>query len=269
MTKFNGGWNPRHGSEEDVSLLEALFRELDFEVHVEENLPSLQLTDKLKSVTRKDHSSYDCFVMFIMSHGLSGKVVCSDGEKIKINDLRDMISECETLSGKPKLLFIDACRGELEEDEAPKHADFSVVYSTVDGCRSFKADGKMITIDELRDLIRECETLSGKPKLLFIDTCRGELEEDEAPKHPDFSVVYSTVDGYRSFKAINGGSLFVRSFVKVFREWKAFEDLDGILKRVIREVSGIEINNIEEEDQSKTSKQVPEVNYTLSRDLYF
>lgn len=207
MTKFERGWKPRHGSEEDVSLLKGLFRDLDFEVQVEENLPSQQLKDKLKSVTCKDHSSYDCFVMFIMSHGLSGKVVCSDGKEIQIDELRDMISECETLSGKPKLLFIDACRGELEEDEAPKHADFSVVFSTV--------------------------------------------------------------DGYRSFKAINGGSLFVCSFVKVFRERKAFDDLDGILKTVIREVSRIEINNIEEEDQSKTSKQVPEVNYTLSGDLHF
>lgn len=207
MRKFDRGWNPRHGSEKDVSLLVTLFRELDFEVQVEENLSSQHLTDKLKSVTCKDHSSYDCFVMFIMSHGLSGKVVCSDG--------------------------------------------------------------KMIRIDELRGMISECETLSGKPKLLFIDTCRGELEEDEALKHADFIVVYSTVDRYRSFKAINGGSVFVPSFVKVFRERKAFDDLDGILKEVIREVSRIEINNIEVEDQSKTSRQVPEVNYTLSRDLYF
>lgn len=145
MEKFDGVWKPRDGSEEDVRLLKDLFRYLDLEVQVEKNLSRQQLEDKLKSVTCQDHSSYDCFVMVIMSHGLSGVVVCSDGNMITVHELRDMISKCETLRGKPKLIFIVACRGKLEDEgisiEAPKHADFKIVFSTVDRYVSYRASG--------------------------------------------------------------------------------------------------------------------------------
>lgn len=206
MDTFVGVWKPRDGSQEDVRLLEALFRDLDLEVQVEYNLERQQLKEKLKSVTCQDHSSYDWFVMVVMSHGQSGGVVCSDGEEITVHELRDMISECETLRGKPKLIFVVACRGKLEEEG--------------------------ISI--------------------------------EAPKHADFKIVFSTVDGYVSYRASGGGSIVVPCFDKVFRKYVASKDLDGILKEFIREVSSIEVNR-----ESKTCTQVPEVIDTFSRYLYF
>jgi len=43
-----------------------------------------------------------------MSHGRSGEVFCSDGEKF---------SNCETLRGKPKLFFfIQACRDKKDDE---------------------------------------------------------------------------------------------------------------------------------------------------------
>lgn len=160
MEKFDGAWKPRDGSEEDVGILKDLFRDLDLEVQVENNLSREQLKDKLKSVTGKDHSSYDCFVMVIMSHGQSDVVVCSDGNVITVHELRDMISKCETLRGKPKLIFIVACRGILEDEgisiEAPKHADFKIVFSTVDRYVSYRAShGGSIVVSCLDRVFRK------------------------------------------------------------------------------------------------------------------
>ena len=95
----------RHGSEEDVRQVEALFTALGFEVRQRENLSRLQLLDELYYVACQDHSAYDCCVLWLMSHGRSGDVFCSDSNWIPIHTLCDMLSECDTLSGKPKLFL--------------------------------------------------------------------------------------------------------------------------------------------------------------------
>ena len=112
-----GQQSPRHGSEEDVGQVEALFTALDFTVQTKKNLSRLQLLNELDNVVYgQDHRGYDCFVLWFMSHGRSGQVFCSDGNTIPIQTLHDMFSRCDKLSGKPKLFFIQACRGE-DEDE--------------------------------------------------------------------------------------------------------------------------------------------------------
>ena len=105
----------RHGSQEDVRQIEALFAALGFEVRKRENLSRLHLLDELDDVACQDHSAYDCFVLWLMSYGRSGEVLCSDGNTIPVQTLHDMMSECDTLSGKPKLFFIQACRGDKED----------------------------------------------------------------------------------------------------------------------------------------------------------
>ena len=72
----HGQQSPRHGSEEDVCKVEALFTDLDFSVRTKENLSRRQLLHELDYIcAREDHSTYDCFVLWLMSHGKSGEAV--------------------------------------------------------------------------------------------------------------------------------------------------------------------------------------------------
>lgn len=143
---------PRNGSEQDVRQVEALFTALGFEVRTEQNLTRDHLVNVLDGVVVEDHSGYDCFVLWLMSHGKSGEVFCHDGVTIPIQTVHDMISKCSTLQSKPKVVFIQACRGEGEDEgvpiaketkqtqfsqsqlscKEPTHADFLYAFSTVD-----------------------------------------------------------------------------------------------------------------------------------------
>ena len=59
-----------------------------------------------------DASSFDCFVLFVLSHGAEGIVYGSDGSSIRIRSLIEAFlpKQCPRLLGKPKLFFIQACQ---------------------------------------------------------------------------------------------------------------------------------------------------------------
>ena len=232
-TTFERGWKPRDGSEGDVSLVEDLFRDLGFVVETRENLTRQELEDELKRFSRQDHSSYDCFVMFIMSHGRSGEVVCSDGNTMTIQELRDTICKCKTLSGKPKIFFIVACRGTLQDE--------GIAVAS-----------------------------AGKPSLCDVDYPPDSSNQQvtKTPMQADCLVVFSTVDRYVSYRLTGGGSIFVRCFVEAFRERVSSDDLDDILKKVNNKLSKYEVTNKEVKDDPRTFKQVPEVTHTLLKKLY-
>ena len=103
----------RHGSEKDVEALEMLFKALSFEVIIERNLEKEEILQVLDDVANVNHTAYNCFVLCLMSHGKEELFYCSDGKTVPFEIIYDLFSSssCRTLKGKPKLIFIQACRG--------------------------------------------------------------------------------------------------------------------------------------------------------------
>ena len=233
----NGKQLPRHGSEVDVSRVKTLFAALDFSVRTEQDLSKQQLLMELDDVACQDHSAYDCFVLWLMSHGRSrGEVFCSDGETIPIQTLNDMFSECKTLSGKPKLFFIQACRG-IEEDVGVKASPDSDISSLNQANRSYEST----KVDSL------------------------------IPTRSDFLYAFSTVDEYVSYRNEDEGSHYVRCFVKAFREHVAHDHILDILTIVNHEVSKIDTQRPLSTNRNRTKicKQMPEVRHTLRKKVRF
>ena len=230
----------RHGSEEDVRQVETLFDALGFEVHTKENLTRLQLLNELDFFACQDHSKYDCFVMWLMSHGKSGEVFCSDGVTVPIQTANDMFCKCDTLSGKPKLFFIQACRG-IEEDE-----------------------GVTVTAN-ISSPIQPTSSHVDSP----IDAA--EPSSSRVPTHADFLYAFSTVDEYVSYRHKALGSYYVRALVEAFRERAVYDHLLDILTTVNRKVSDMEatLSSVEDRTDIKTFKQIPEVRHTLRKKVRF
>lgn len=72
--------------------------------------------DLLKLVSgyaAKDHTKLDCFVCCILSHGTLGNIYGANGLMVAIKDIMMQFRPdfCPTLTGKPKLFFIQACQG--------------------------------------------------------------------------------------------------------------------------------------------------------------
>ena len=231
----HGQQSPRHGSEEDVRQVKELFTALGFEVQRGQNLSRKQLLDELDSVLyQQDQSGYDCFVLWLMSHGRSGEVFCSDGIPLPIQALHDMLSGCVKLSGKPKLIFIQACRGDGEDEGVAACSDLSPNH-----------------VDSPSDSVKN--------------------PASREPTHADFLYAFSTVDEYVSYRNANLGSPYVCGLVEAFRERAASDHLLDILTVVNKKVSNMEVKppSGENKNEIKIYKQMPEVKHTLRKKVRF
>lgn len=141
--------SPRLGSDVDVLRVESLFESLNFKVKKKINLTRDEVLEQLKKVARKDHSAYDCFVLWLMSHGDDNDQIFGiDAQPVRTREIRDIM--CRSFKGKPKLFFFQACRGSEQvfvqdapgrnnsSDSRADYTDFLMAYSAVEGFASYR-----------------------------------------------------------------------------------------------------------------------------------
>lgn len=216
----------REGSEKDVKALERLFEALHFVVRTERDIGGERIKKVLDDVSNENHSACDCFVLWLMSHGREGQFYGSDGEIVLIETVRDFFSNarCPTLKGKPKLLFIQACRGDQKEVGVEADSPYGS---------------------------------NQRPTTNFVSNLNF---RESMPDHADILMAYSTVSGYTSFRNPCDGSRFVQCIVEVFREFAGHEDILSMLTMVNDKICKM---------GTVDSKQVSEPTTTLRKKLYF
>jgi caspase 7 len=173
----------------------------------------------------------------MMTHGKNdGKIYARDGEFIVQELWEPFIGDaCETLIGKPKLFFIQACRGVM--------TDPGTIYKP-------------------------------KPKKRFMsvsDTVDAKAVQEETfviPTLADLLVMYSTADGYYSFRNPEEGSWFIQALCEELR-LNSHEDLLTILTGVNRRVAFAKQSNIPQDDRFDAMKQMPNINSMLTKIMYF
>lgn len=107
--------NERKGSDVDVGNLKDLWQKLGFVVEDHQDLKAHEIftvvTDMANKINKNRQSS--CFVCCLMTHGSMDNVYGSDSKAVGIKSITDLFkqSNCPALEGKPKLFFIQACRG--------------------------------------------------------------------------------------------------------------------------------------------------------------
>ncbi|XP_018056185.1 PREDICTED: caspase-1-like [Atta colombica] len=148
---------PRCGTNVDCENLKATLKDLGFEVNDYHNLTQKDIVKQLERVAEMDHSEHDCLVIAVLSHGELGLLYAHDGA-YKADSLWHYFTadKCQSLAGKPKLFFIQACQGDkldpgitlkerTETDgypssifRIPTQADFLIAYSTIPGYYSWR-----------------------------------------------------------------------------------------------------------------------------------
>ena len=193
----------------NVSSLCTLFRGLNYEV-----VPPY--IDKTEAKMRKaideyathDYTSYGCLIIFIMSHGDKSKIVSSDSAIIDLNEFIAPLKRNPTLKSKPKVFFIQACRGGNEmkvnddatksksssfdsryfdpEHRLPKEVDFLFAYSTLEDYLSYRdeEDNGSWYIQMLCKAIREEESKEISAILRYAHLLVSQLV-GTAPKDPE------------------------------------------------------------------------------------
>lgn len=225
----------RQGSEHDVLEVHKLFQGLGFKVTTKENLTKSELLGELDAMASEDHSRYDCFVLWLMSHGGKDFVCGTDGKKIYLNRVRELFSNlsCSSLDGKPKVVFTQACRGRREE------------FVETDWSSPARASQKSPPLPD-------------------------EVEPANQVSHSraHFLEAYPTVDGFYSYRNKKRGSYFVQCLVEVFRERVAQDDINTMLVEVNRRLSLMQ-GRVLRGEEVKQVKLTCEFINRLQKKLYF
>uniref|UniRef100_A0A3Q0RW03 Caspase-2 n=1 Tax=Amphilophus citrinellus TaxID=61819 RepID=A0A3Q0RW03_AMPCI len=107
--------DPRKGGEVDDEVLRKVFTELDYIVTVRRDLTAQGMRTCIENFCRRpEHRTADSCVMCLLSHGVEGAVYGTDGKLLQLDWVFEAFdnAHCPFLQNKPKIFFIQACRGE-------------------------------------------------------------------------------------------------------------------------------------------------------------
>uniref|UniRef100_U5EH80 Putative caspase n=1 Tax=Corethrella appendiculata TaxID=1370023 RepID=U5EH80_9DIPT len=98
---------------ECIEKLEKTLIDFGFETTIYTDLKRDEIMSVLFKMASENHSDADCFMVVFSTHGNETMLKVKDGE-LPVNHVFAPFygDNCETLIGKPKLFFINACRGE-------------------------------------------------------------------------------------------------------------------------------------------------------------
>lgn len=222
----------RKGTYVDYSRICNRLEKLGFLVERYNDLTCRQMMDVFQKASKIDHSDADCFACVLLSHGGSDEIHGTDGE-IRLSDIFSLFRSdiCTTLAGKPKLFFVQACRGEDFDDGA----DINYTQMNVIDAQS----GNALPEEEVKLAI---------------------------PEEADFLICYSTVSGYYSWRNSQKGSWYIQALVKVLDECGTVTEIKKIMTKVNKLVA-YEYESTAPKHARK--KQIPSFNSKLTKDLYF
>ncbi|CAK8679348.1 unnamed protein product [Clavelina lepadiformis] len=219
----------RKGTEQDVISVRQAARLMGFEyIRVVHDATRDQIKFWLKMVGESDHSPYDAFGCAILSHGDEGDVVFAKDGPMHITDFTSPFTaeNCKTLARKPKLFFIQACRGTKKDSGV-----------------------------ELDAMSPNVDVVDGMPSPIKL------------PSQADFMIACATIPGYMSWRNTKRGSWFIQALLDCVAKYVKTLELMEIMTRVNSVVAHHFQSNTG--DESDGSKQIPSIASQLTAQVYF
>ena len=214
----------REGTDIDEKNLIQTFRYLGYTVEVHREKTSKQILSIFEDIQKRDHSKHDSFVCCILSHGKGKGIYGCDGVLVETEAISSKLNgkACQTLIGKPKMYFIQACRGKAKDP-----------------------------------IVTDSDESEGDPFFNPIVTDSGE----SVPVESDFFFGYATPLTYVAFRDMDNGSWYITELCRYLCTYGASASLKDIHTRVNDEVS--------QRYQHQGRKQIPEIRSRLRKAVYF
>jgi caspase 7 len=227
------GLKLRVGSEKDVQRIKDTFYELNFDVECYIDKTAKQLKKCIRKISRVvDYSNICSVLIFIMSHGKDDKIFCIDGEELYLNEFVEPFRSADSLKGKPKMFFLNACRGNMM---APTHGFYKYQHKV-------ETDAQ----DE-----RLNEAIS------------------RTPLDADILLAFSTVGNYFSIRESEYGSWYIQILCDVIEKYKTRKHLTDILTRVNDRVADKEGYFNNSHGELERVKMMSTYTSQLKKDFYF
>lgn len=191
-------------SVKDVVNLKKTLNYLEFEVILSLDSTKCQIEEVLQEQASLDHTHSDCFFCVVMSHGNEDKIVTSDNKEISFEEIVRPIKSCKSLENKPKLFFLQACRGdnEMEIRRANSRPDSGVSTSAQQ-----ETDFTLNNISDSNQLNRNKKTP------IYTES--------------DLLVYNATLPKHYAYGTVTDGTYFIESICEVLNE--AFKNLPNNL----------------------------------------
>ncbi|MBN3308485.1 CASP2 protein, partial [Amia calva] len=229
----------RAGGEVDEETLSLLFTELDFTVQVQRNLTAEEMRSSLLRFSQKALlRRADACVVCLLSHGVEGSVYGTDGQLVELDWLFQVFdnAHCPQLQNKPKMFFIQACRGEDTDSGVDQRDGEGEGERTASpGC-------------EQRDAAKE-------PELTV-----------RLPQRSDMICAYASLKGTAAMRNTKRGSWFIQDLNTVFRQRARDRHVADLLVEVNRCIKLRE--GFAPGTQFHRCKEMSEFTSCLCKDLY-
>lgn len=214
------GMNQRNGTDVDAANAMKVFSKLGYKVKIYNDQSVEQMKQILISASKDDHKNCASFICVLLSHGDEGIFFGTDGS-VELKYLTSLFrgNRCRSLVGKPKLFFIQACRG--------------------------------------TDLDGGVETDS--------------TDDDQSTRIPveaDFFYAFSTAPGYYSWRNTMSGSWFIQSLCDMISKYGMELELQHIMTRVNHKVA-VEFESVSNAPSFHAKKQIPCIVSMLTKEMYF
>ncbi|XP_046547505.1 caspase-2-like [Haliotis rubra] len=240
----------RKGSETDATSLDVLFQQLHFKTVIHKNQTKegiMKIVQDLQEDLKQEQQ--ECFICFLLSHGTGGGVFGVDGKVAEVKEITTLFDNehCKPLAGKPKLFFIQACRG--------NKSDMGVVLPP-----DQQEDPQNDDV-RLREQVKDRESLlksfNGMAVSQPTDTVPDACAEMKVPKGADIFVAFATTPDYVSFRNTQRGTWFVQAITYIFQRFAYRKDLSDMMTKVNLLVT------------RGNMMQVTQCETTLRKSLYF
>nr|CAB3262212.1 uncharacterized protein LOC100178691 [Phallusia mammillata] len=226
---FDNGMPTRKGTKIDAFNIFEAAAKLGFEfINTFHDSKKSEILNWLHRVSNATHAEYDCFGCAILTHGDKGDVLYARDAAMKLTDFTEPFTakRCPSLVGKPKLFFVQACRG-LKMDEG-------------------------VEVTQNMDV---------------VDGAEDENDSVLIPNEADFLLAQSTVPGYVAWLNSGNGSWFVQCFCECIHRFGGHMEIMQIMTRVNNMVAYQFKSSTQ--DGKDNYKQIPSITSRLTAELYF
>ncbi|XP_033097760.1 caspase-3-like [Anneissia japonica] len=249
----------RLGTQYDVRNLTYVFKQFNFSVSNHENLTATRMRMLFQDLSNLDHSKCDCLIVCVLTHGMQGGLYGTDEGIVNIEEITNYFhaNRCPTLAGKPKLFFLQACRGEsidngIESTDGSAIIDERNAHATGQSFNFYAQPSDARVMTDLRNGHQEAMGMD------YIDAMRNKL-----PSQSDILLAYATVQGYVSWRNSERGSWFIQALCEVLLAHASTEDLLSMMTMVNQKVAHAY------ESTKGRHKQMPAPVTMLRKKLYF
>ncbi|XP_067362974.1 caspase a-like isoform X1 [Channa argus] len=223
--KFTNEELNRSGAEKDKENMEKLLTDLGYEVVEHTNLTAEQIDQALIDFSKhRKLTETDSVLVIIMSHGKLGAVLGVNWkhgdekpDEFPINNIYKYLGsqKCPALLNKPKIIIIQACRGE-ERGSVLVSTDSAVA------CDEAPQPGASASADE------------------------DDIENDTLQcvhKEKDFISLLSCTPDTVSYRRRDRGSFLIQYIVEVFNSFAYKDDIEELFRKVMQRFEDFSVSN--------------------------